>query len=424
MLHTPLITEALSELNVANGNLNEILRSVRTHLGMEMGFISEFTEGRRVFRYVETADGSRRIEVGGSDPLESSYCHWIVEGKLPQLIRDPADHPFTASFAVTDSLPVGAHLSVPICLRGGQVYGTFCCFSTVPNPSLTERDLATMKAFAQLAGAQIQQTLDDDCLRQSKLRRIQNILQTDELEIVYQPAIRLDQPGVAFVEALSRFRSQPYRGPDEWFADAVAVGLGIELEMLAFTKALEGFKSLPERSAMSINLSPKTILSSELESALSRAPLDRIILEITEHDAVLSYPSFLEVLKPLRERGMRIAIDDTGSGYSSFRHILHLNPDIIKLDMSLSRDIDQDPARRALVSALIAFSKDVSSELVAEGVETTAELESLRRLGVNLIQGHIFARPRPSDIVMTAEWNRGRLGAINLGGNHVPSCLS
>lgn len=148
-------------------SLDGILNAVRTHLGMDVAFISEFTDGRRVFRHVENAEDKKCIEVGASDPLEESYCHWIVRGKLPQLIRDPADHPFTASFAVTKSLPVGAHLSVPIRLRNGDIYGTFCCFSSQPDPSLTSRDLATMEAFAQLAGEQIQKAIDGDEARQT-----------------------------------------------------------------------------------------------------------------------------------------------------------------------------------------------------------------------------------------------------------------
>lgn len=407
MTHPSLVAQGLVAFDGAPGNLNEILRAVRTHLGMEIGFISEFTGGRRVFRYVESADGSACIAVGASDPLEESYCHWIVKGKLPELIRDPADHPFTAMFAVTKSLPVGAHLSVPIRLRSGEVYGTFCCFSTQPDPTLTERDLATMRAFAQLAGTQIQRTLDDDCVRQRKLSSIKRVLHARDLEIVYQPVIRLDRPGVAFVEALSRFRPRPYRPPDEWFATAAEVDLGIELEMLALNMALEGSALLPDLCAVSINISPEAISSGGLHNALSCVPLERIILEITEHDAVQSYSSLLRVIEPLRARGMRVAIDDTGSGYSSFRHILQIKPDIIKLDMSLSRDIDKDPARRALASALIAFAREVCSDLVAEGVETPAELQSLRRLGINLVQGHIFARPGPPNLVTDAEGGDG-----------------
>jgi EAL domain-containing protein (putative c-di-GMP-specific phosphodiesterase class I) len=377
-------------------NLNQILRAVRTHLEMEVGFISEFTDGCRVFRHVESADGVNCVNVGGSDPLEQSYCHWIVEGKLPQLLRDPSQHPFAAQFPVTKTLPVGAHLSVPIRLRSGEVYGTFCCFSTRPDPSLTARDLSVMEAFAQVAGDQIQQALDSDEVRQAKLSRINSMLGTRELQIVYQPAVRIDSGRVEFVEALARFRSDPYVPPDQWFAAAAEVGLGTELEMLAVTLAIEGLSELPEASSLSINVSPETVLSAELAAALDLAPLDRIILEITEHEAVKNYAALAQALAPLCQRGLRIAVDDTGAGYSSFRHIIHMRPDLIKLDMSLTRGIDGDAARRALASALIAFASDIGSELVAEGVETPGELHSLRGLGVTVIQGHIMARPAPA----------------------------
>lgn len=396
MKFVPVVADDSLDPTPGGANLDHILRAVRTHLEMEVGFISEFTDGRRVFRHVESADGADFIGVGGSDPLEQSYCHWIVEGKLPQLIRDPADHPFTATFSATESLPVGAHLSIPIRLRSGRVYGTFCCFSTKPDPSLTERDLSVMEAFAQVAGEQIQQAIDSDEARLAKLGRISEMIAKQDLQMVYQPAVRLDSPRVEFVEALARFRSDPYESPDLWFAAAAEVGLGIELEMLAVNLALAGLSELPEQSCVSINVSPATLLSEELGAALASAPLDRIMLEITEHDAITSYAAIADVLAPLRRQGMRIAVDDTGAGYSSFRHILQIRPDMIKLDMSISRGIDRDSARRALATALIAFASEIGSTLVAEGVETPSELRSLRKLGVTVIQGHITGRPGPA----------------------------
>lgn len=392
----PITAGALPAALQAPMSLEHILRAVRTHLDMDVGFISEFTEGRRVFRHVESAEGKRCIEVGASNPLEESYCHWVAKGKLPQLICDPADHPFTASFAVTKSLPVGAHLSVPIRLRSGEIYGTFCCFSTRPDPSLTDRDLATMQAFAQLAGEQIQQSLDSDEERQTKLRRITAMLETRNLEMLYQPAIRLDKPGIEFVEALARFRSELYEPPDYWFAAAADVGLGVELEMLAVTLALAGFQTLPPTAVVSINVSPKTVISDEFRKLLASAPIDRIIVEITEHEPVQFYGPLIAALEPLRQRGLRLAVDDTGAGYSSFHHILHLRPEIVKLDMGLSRRIDVDPSRQALAAALVWFAREIGCKLVAEGVETARELKMLRDLGVKIVQGHLIAWPAPA----------------------------
>lgn len=123
--------------------------------------------------------------------------------------------------------------------------------------------------------------------------------------------------------------------------------------------------------------------------------LHRIILEITEHDAVEFYGPLTDVLEPLRKQGLRVAVDDAGAGYSSFHHILQLGSELIKLDMVLTRGIDPDLSRRALASALVWFARGIGSELVAEGVETARELRTLRDLGVKIVHGHLMAWPAP-----------------------------
>jgi len=375
--------------------IDQIMGAVRRHLGMDVCFVSEFFKGRRVFRHVECADGKRLVEVGASDPLEDSYCHWVAQGVLPQLIRDPMEHSFARQLPVTRTLPVGAHLSVPIHLRDGSLFGTFCCFSTAPDQSLTDRDLATMRSFADLAAIQIQKRIDEDSDRQRKLARIRSAIVRRDLDILFQPAVRIDSPQIAFVEALARFRSAPYRPPDDWFAEAHEVGLGTELEMLAAAISLEHLPNLPDSTPMSINISPDALVREEMLALLVAAPLDRLIVEVTEHRAVPNYPALTRALAPLRKRGLKLAVDDAGAGYASLKHILQIRPDIIKLDMSLSRGIERDPVRKALAAALIHFAKAIGSELVAEGVESPAELSSLRELGIAIVQGHLFARPCP-----------------------------
>ncbi|MDP8913144.1 MAG: EAL domain-containing protein [Pseudomonadota bacterium] len=132
-----------------------------------------------------------------------------------------------------------------------------------------------------------------------------------------------------------------------------------------------------------------------MPATLAGVPLDRLILEITEHETVAHYSRLNRALDPMRSQGLRVAVDDMGAGYSSLRHILQIRPDLIKLDMSLCSGIDKDPARRALASALISFSREIDSQLVAEGVETEEERDVLRSLGVNLVQGFCWdGRPR------------------------------
>ncbi|WP_293229916.1 EAL domain-containing protein [Paludibacterium sp.] len=126
---------------------------------------------------------------------------------------------------------------------------------------------------------------------------------------------------------------------------------------------------------------------------LAGFPLDRLMLEVTEHTSVDDYVQIAAALKPLRDSGLKLAVDDAGAGYASFRHILKLQPDVIKLDVSLIRQIDSDTGCRALAGALIRFAEETGSKIVAEGVETVEELRALRELQVNKAQGYLLGRP-------------------------------
>jgi EAL domain-containing protein (putative c-di-GMP-specific phosphodiesterase class I) len=146
-----------------------------------------------------------------------------------------------------------------------------------------------------------------------------------------------------------------------------------------------------------VNISPETILSGDLPDALKGVPAEQIVLEITEHAHIEDYERLLRALHPLRVRGVRLAVDDAGAGYSGLQHILQIHPDFIKLDMALTRNINLDPARKALAAALVAFARDTGSRIIAEGVETESELNALRRIGIEKAQGYFLGRPMPFD---------------------------
>ncbi|MEJ8854114.1 GAF domain-containing protein [Variovorax robiniae] len=134
----------------------DVLRLLREHLKMDVVFVSEFVDNRRVFRRVETAPGKRPIEVGQSDPLEESFCQRVIDGRLPRMVSNTADYVVSAGLPETP-FPVGAHLSTPVILNDGRVYGTLCCFSFAPNDELTQRDLKKLEMSAQLAARRIDQ---------------------------------------------------------------------------------------------------------------------------------------------------------------------------------------------------------------------------------------------------------------------------
>ncbi len=384
----------------------DILHAMREHLKMEVAFVSEFTRGRRVFRYVDTSWAKNPVRVGEGDPLEESYCARIVDGRMPELMNDAKMNACAAELPVTFAIPVGAHMSVPIRLSDGSVYGTFCCFSRSADNSLNLRDLNLMRVFAELAGKMIERERAINRDHHDIHARIMQVLRGDGMNIVYQPIYDLEKAAIAGFESLARFAPTPGRTPDRWFTDAHAVGLGVELELMAIEQAMQMLPHLGDGLDLGINASPDTIVDARLEQLLSGLDsVNQVVLEITEHAAVERYEEIASCLRPYRSRGLKIAVDDAGAGYASFRHILNLEPDRIKLDMSLTRDIDIDPARRALAAALIHFAADTGSTLVAEGVETAAEVATLIELGVAKAQGYFLGRP----MSLEAMQHQGRL---------------
>jgi PAS domain S-box-containing protein len=232
---------------------------------------------------------------------------------------------------------------------------------------------------------------------EEKRARVQDVLRRRAVRTVFQPIADVATGAVIGAEALSRFDGDPQAPPDRWFADAVEVGLGPELDLLAVELALLAAPRLPSQVYLSVNVSPQTICSDRLTEMLRNAPVrcDRLVVEITEHESVEDYELLGRCLDALRAGGLRLAVDDAGAGYASFRHILGLRPDYIKLDRALIDGMDGDPARRALVSAVVTFGREVSATVVAEGIETPAELRTARLLDVDAAQGFLIGRPAP-----------------------------
>jgi EAL domain-containing protein (putative c-di-GMP-specific phosphodiesterase class I)/CheY-like chemotaxis protein len=230
--------------------------------------------------------------------------------------------------------------------------------------------------------------------RARKRARIRSVMQNGGPDIVFQPIVHLDSRGVVGHEALSRFAGHPTRGPAEWFEEAHAVGLGMELELCAVKAACEHSRMLPDGTFMAVNVSPSTAENPELIPLLDCAHVDHIVLEVTEHAPVEDYTRFRIALGRMREHGARLAIDDAGAGFASLRHILELNAELIKLDGSLTHSLESDPRRRSLASALIEFGRESGASVLAEHIESEMQLCELRRLGVTYGQGYHLGRPQ------------------------------
>lgn len=224
-------------------------------------------------------------------------------------------------------------------------------------------------------------------------QRIERVLRDGSLSMVYQPIVDLLDGQLMGVEALARFDCAPRRPPNEWFADAARVGLGPELELAAVDAALRRLDLVPAHAFMSINVSAAAAMRPELLGLLAGVSGSRLVLELTEHTRIEDYEPLLSALYLHRRRGVRIAVDDTGAGYAGLQHILRLRPDMIKLDLDLTRGIHTDPARRALAGSLKTFADEIGAVVVAEGIEIRSELVTLQTLRVPWGQGYHLGRP-------------------------------
>jgi EAL domain-containing protein (putative c-di-GMP-specific phosphodiesterase class I) len=366
-----------------------ILKTVRRHMGMNVAFVSRFREFDRVLEQVDS-DIDVSIRAGDTVPLDEGLCLKVVRGELPGVIPD------LEALGLRQNVPG----SVPVMLEGNELYGTLCCFSRQPEPDMSDRDLRMMRGFAEVLADRISEIRSADRQLATNAAAVRQMIAGGDPHIVFQPMYKLSSDQLVGVECLSRFHTYPIRPPNVWFDLAHSAGLGQELELLAIRKSVEMLSRFPREVFVCVNSSPDAILAGKLDTLLANTEVERLVLEITEHSIVADYKLLAEALSPLRKRGLRLAIDDAGAGYANMRHILNLLPDTIKLDMSLTRNIDTDPHRRALARALINFAEDIGSSITAEGVETAGELAMLRRLGVDQAQGYFLGRPRSLEEVL------------------------
>jgi PAS domain S-box-containing protein len=255
--------------------------------------------------------------------------------------------------------------------------------------------------------------------REIHRRAVADIVRTEDLTIAFQPIHDLATGQVAGVEALSRFASRSSVTPDVVFAEAANAGLGPELELLAVRRALAEARVLHPSLHIALNVSPSVLASPSLIETIvaSGMELSRIVVEITEHVSITDYSVLAGPRQRLRELGIRLAVDDAGSGYASLRHILTLAPDVIKIDRALVTDLNNDRARRALVSAVVTFAKEMGvTSVIGEGVETQAELDALLALGVDAAQGYFLGRPTATPTDWT-RWGRP-LSLLARGATH------
>lgn len=256
--------------------------------------------------------------------------------------------------------------------------------------------LGNLQAEREKARAQEELLSLDRRRAASVAERMQRLIRGEGLHVAFQPIVDLASGRVVGAEALARFkdsRGEPI-ATERTFLDAHAVGLGVELELAVIALALGCQERLPDGRYLALNVSPAVLDNPGLVEELERHEIGRpLVVELTEHQPVEDYLALGEQLDRLRGLGIRVAVDDVGSGFSSFRHVTRVNPDILKLDRTLVMGIDDDPVRQSLASAIVSFARDVGAVVVSEGIESENELCCLKDLAVGCGQGFHLARP-------------------------------
>jgi EAL domain-containing protein (putative c-di-GMP-specific phosphodiesterase class I) len=377
--------------------LERLLSLARAHLGMEVAWLSVFRDGQQTIVAAEGALAEMNVVLGQGVELSQAFCTQVLAGRLGRVVTDARRHPIAREHQATQELNIGSYVGAPWREADGTIGGMLCCLSRTPDPSLDDYSARYLGLLADL----VTEHLGSPVARAGRPaeKQIRAVLDARAIRTVFQPVVRLADAGIVAYEALSRFDHPLSARPERAFAMAAGSGLGAELELMAAGSALAHLDLAPDDGWLGVNISADTVLNpAALALFMRHVGGKRILLEITEHTPVSDYGRLTEALRPLRAAGIRIGVDDAGAGFASLSHILHLQPDVIKLDIALVRGIDLDPVRRALAASLVGFAAEIGAVLVAEGVESRGERSALNALGVRYGQGFLWGKPGPRDV--------------------------
>lgn len=237
--------------------------------------------------------------------------------------------------------------------------------------------------------------------QQRSYNELEKLLTAKDVEAVFQPIVSLRDGRIFGYEALIRGpQGSSLEKPDALFPAAEQFNKVWELEFLCRSKAFARAKGLPKDKLLFVNVAPKIINDPRFQKGVTldmlahyKIDASNIIFEITEKTSIEDYKSFRKVLDNYTSQGYKIAIDDMGSGYSGLKLLTETRPQFIKIDMDLVRNIDKDAIKQALMKAIYEFSVVANMKVIAEGIETMDELNTLINIGIPYGQGYLLQRP-------------------------------
>lgn len=224
---------------------------------------------------------------------------------------------------------------------------------------------------------------------------IRRLLDEGAFTTLFHPIFSLSTGQLISVEALTRITLDPIGSPAWWLSTAHTVGLGVELELVVLLAALDRARSLPAHLTLSVNLSPSALAHAPTLAVLLDAPVDHLVVELTEQPSMHVHPQLLRRREALREARVELAVGNVAARRPSMARLLALRPDQVKTDLWLTADIDTDPTRRILARKLLRVAHHQGAQVVAEGIERPQQLATWRHLGADAAQGFLLGMPAP-----------------------------
>jgi EAL domain-containing protein (putative c-di-GMP-specific phosphodiesterase class I) len=411
---THVLAEELSE--AADEDSEPVVQtSPPVDLGEDSTEVYDFADGALVVTAdAETGDSYRRRLVSCGFPVtlathEADALQVLEDGTFGFLLLDLDASQLEAASVLRKSRSMDIHLPVIVATSGGsiQLFRNLIGLRDVQilqKPfSKAEFDHCTAQAVRAGRVARLQQKLLAS--RAGADRLLRSLEATEEafeealatLRMVYQPIVRSHDDSIFGYEALLRCDVPLLPTPPKVIAAAEALGRVKDLGRAVRGRVASDMEQLDNATTLFVNLHPSELrakyLNSPKEPLLPHAP--RIVLEVTERASLSAGPGLLDEVRRLRNRHYQIAVDDLGQGFAGLSSLAMLTPDIVKIDMSLVRDIDCSPLKEDIVASIVLMARRSGITVVGEGVETAAERDTLATLGCDLLQGYFFSRPAP-----------------------------
>lgn len=373
--------------------LQDILTALRVALNFPAVYFVRYDGAKAQIVDVSGHSGAFGLDPGPCQKDAEVYFQMLRDSEVPSVIENTMTEPMAQHVPWLRRSRIGAISSCLIQTASGSVLGAICAFTAAPK-RIHSRDKKTMAMLAKIASNLITNEASAMTQLSALRRRIRNVISDSRVNIHLQPIVDLLTTETRGYEALSRFEHEDDTlTPRIWFDDARRVGMQPLLECAAMAEAIELLRFLPNDTYLSVNASPETVRIGAVADILQDGPPDRMVLDLTEHADAEQLDGLHDALKELKSMNVQIALDNFGAGDLQLPSVEKLEPDILKLDISLVKSINRSSVSQAMTRSIVSFANDIDAALIAVGIEHESERAKLAELGVRFGQGFLLARP-------------------------------